>query len=118
MLPYDLEASDSDLKDLLLQILKTRKDLDVLADNLISVLQRAVERRVNCLPGYGSVTQDSLCSIKDLALDDQKFPVPGFVGDISQVSICESRDLPLQANVAVLFSGGLDSTILAALADR
>ncbi|CAG5120014.1 unnamed protein product [Candidula unifasciata] len=80
------------LEDMLINILNARSDLDALADELIHVLQSSVDKRVKNLP-----RNPRSCE---------------------HLHFQESQTLILQANVAVLFSGGLDSTVLAALADR
>ncbi|XP_059143078.1 asparagine synthetase domain-containing protein 1-like [Physella acuta] len=88
-------------EEMLLNILQEHTELDLLAEKLIHVLQAAVSVRVNDIPEH-------VCSATNHAsvnLNTDKENLARYTAYS-------------QAKVAILFSGGLDSTVLAALADR
>ncbi|XP_007950772.1 asparagine synthetase domain-containing protein 1 [Orycteropus afer afer] len=72
-----------------LQVYLTDKHMKEVVQQFIDVLSMAVKRRVLCLPRYESLTPDEV------------------------LKICDRK-----ANIAILFSGGIDSMVIAALADR
>ncbi|CAL1529841.1 unnamed protein product [Lymnaea stagnalis] len=94
---FDLKKC-GDLQGVMRQIIEENKDLDSLADELIQVLLSAVKKRVTNLPR-------------------KRQTLPG-ITNVSLIVACVLRTAKPPANVAILFSGGLDSTVLAALADR
>lgn len=102
------------LEDMLTKILNNRSDLDALADELIHVLQSAVDKRVKNLPRNSTSSQHQTREHKN----SSSALSSGQENEVGRMKTHESESPASHANIAVLFSGGLDSTVLAALADR
>ncbi|BFZ16704.1 hypothetical protein BsWGS_19743 [Bradybaena similaris] len=103
------------LEDMLTKILNNRSDLDALADELIHVLQLSVDKRVKNLPR--NPTDSQYQTIREYKNSSSALSA-GQDNEVGNLHFHESESPAPHANVAVLFSGGLDSTVLAALADR
>ena len=108
LIPKQIQVSDHPevvSADRLIDDGTSEEELQMAAEQLVHILAEAVRRRVQNVP-LRRVNEDSLPSLGARLQED---------GTTREVT---GGELPSPASVAILFSGGIDSMVLAALAAR